>query len=223
MKFLSLKLLLFCIFILYPFVVSASELEMIQIKTSIGNDIDIAVVKPEAKGTFPAVIIQRGARGKLPQYENALARYAKEGFVAVAIDSNVSGRGIQAAADKIGEVVNYLKKLDYVKPDKIGIWGSSNGGAAAIKYVSDNPAPALVTFGAIYRAVASSIEKLSSPLIFLHGTDDETSDPNDAKLHFTELSKTNKNARLKMMQGKKHTWDSDVMTESIVFFKETLK
>ena len=220
MKSLSLAVFILLISSVIGF---ALEMEKTEITAPSGRKIGVGIVRPEGAGPFSAVIIQRGSGGNLDGWENALKRYAREGFMAVAIDSSVARGEFDTAAARIKATVEALQNMKDVIPDKIGLWGSSNGGAASLRYSASNSLAAVVTYGAIYTQASDAATKISSPILILHGSDDTTSSPNLAKLYFKELAEKNHNARLKILEGKEHKWDSDVMTESIAFFKEKLK
>jgi len=126
------------------------------------------LARPEQSGRYPAVIVIHEIWGLVDHIKDVANRLAREGFVAFAVDlfdrkviSNIEeGRQIRQALTEqkifgdLDGAFNYLKTLDYVKPDKIGSIGFCMGGglslqlacrnkelAAAVVFYGRNPSP----------------------------------------------------------------------------------
>lgn len=201
----------------------ATEMQQTELVVAEGSTIKVGIVKPEGAGPFPVVILQRGNGGSLNQYKNALPRYARNGFLAVAIDASVGRDEVDYAADRIKLAINALKARQDVKRDKIGLWGLSNGGAASLTFVEKNKIQALVLYAPAVQRAPEAETIVGVPVLFLHGSQDTVIPDSLAKHYFEKIATVNKQATFKMLEGKGHSWDSDVMTESIAFFKEYLK
>lgn len=134
--------------------------------------------KPQGDGPFPAVVFMHGCSGMLTgsQNTNFLAsqyvwwgeRMAKqEQTVALFVDS-FTARGISTVCSN-GNILNeaterpkdaysglaYLRSLPYVKDNKIGLMGWSNGGSAVVSSMAKNGNPvAMPAEGGFLTAVA---------------------------------------------------------------------
>jgi dipeptidyl aminopeptidase/acylaminoacyl peptidase len=138
------------------------------------------------------------------EFAEALAR---DGFLTVAACWFAGGRGaggsfitpiecpeappLREAANAatlvvIGNLVNAVRGLPDVRRDRVGLFGHSRGGGAALNYVlskTDVQAAALNSAG--YPALlADRISQLHAPLLILHGTSD---DPADGGSSFTHI------------------------------------
>jgi dienelactone hydrolase len=102
-------------------------------------------------------------------------------FAAVA---KPSGAGPFPAVLVVGKLLAAVRSLPDVRRDRIGIFGHSRGGGAALNYVlgaSDVQAAALNSAG--YPA-SLAVSRLRVPLLILHGTAD---DPADGGSAFTDI------------------------------------
>jgi carboxymethylenebutenolidase len=112
------------------------------------GEISAYQARPQFDAKFPAIIIIHENAGLLDHFRDLARRYAKEGYVAVAVDflSRVGGTGqddrdnqIRQSRLKDTEVqsdtdstIKYLKNQPYVKGDKIGITGFCWGGRQSL-------------------------------------------------------------------------------------------
>lgn len=201
----------------------ATDMQERELVAADGRTIKVGFSRPDGAGPFPVVIFQRGGNGSLDQYKKALPRYARNGFIAVAIDSSVSGNQVDYAADRVKLAINALKARQDVKPDKIGLWGLSNGGAASLTFVEKNKIQALVLYAPVVQRAPEAETIVGVPVLFLHGSQDTVIPDYVAKRYYEKVATVNKLVVFKLLDGKGHSWDSDVMTESIAFFKKHLK
>lgn len=150
--------------------------------------------------------------GSYRMYYSASLYLAQQGYVVLTPDYRGSsgysrdwatgvhmGLGISDAAD-VASSADYLKTLDYVDPDRIGVWGLSYGGYLTLQSMTRDPllwrcginvagVVDWATYGAgyttprlgtpvenpeVYRESAPiyHMEKLVRPLLVLHGTND---------------------------------------------------
>ncbi len=110
-----------------------------------GDEISGYLARPAADGVYPAILISHENRGLTPHIEDVARRFAKAGYVALAIDL-LSREGGTASRDR-DEVPGlltdagperhvedfrsgmvYLQGLDYVDPARIGMTGYCFGG-----------------------------------------------------------------------------------------------
>lgn len=110
-----------------------------------GDEISGYLAQPSAAGVYPAVLIAHENRGLTPHIEDVARRFAKAGYVALAIDL-LSREGGTASRDRdevpglltdagperhVGDFVagyEYLQGLDAVDGDRIGMTGFCFGG-----------------------------------------------------------------------------------------------
>ena len=113
--------------------------------TSQGDEIMAYLARPAADGLYPAILVCHENRGLNPHIQDVARRFAKEGYVALAIDL-LSREGGTAAQDRdqvpallsgapaerhVGDFaagLAYLQTLDYVDGDRIGMTGYCFGG-----------------------------------------------------------------------------------------------
>jgi carboxymethylenebutenolidase len=113
--------------------------------TSQGDEIRAYLARPAADGVYPAILVCHENRGLNPHIQDVARRFAKEGYVALAIDL-LSREGGTAAQDRdqvpallsgapaarhVGDFaagLAYLQSLDYVDGDRIGMTGYCFGG-----------------------------------------------------------------------------------------------
>jgi carboxymethylenebutenolidase len=101
--------------------------------------------RPAADGVYPAILVCHENRGLTPHIEDVARRFAKEGYVALAIDllareggtaahdrDEVPGLLTNAGADRhVADFIagfDYLQGLDYVAGERIGMTGYCFGG-----------------------------------------------------------------------------------------------
>ncbi len=113
--------------------------------TSQGDEIMAYLARPAGDGVYPAILVCHENRGLNPHIEDVARRFAKEGYVALAIDL-LSREGGTAAQDQdqvpallsgapaerhvadFAAGLAYLQNLDYVDGDRIGMTGYCFGG-----------------------------------------------------------------------------------------------
>ncbi|MBI2126394.1 MAG: dienelactone hydrolase family protein [Thaumarchaeota archaeon] len=112
------------------------------------GEISAYQARPQFDAKFPAMIIIHENAGLLDHFRDLARRYAREGYVAVAIDflSRVGGTGQDDRDNQIRQsrlkdteiqsdidsTIRYLKAQPYVKGDKIGITGFCWGGRQSL-------------------------------------------------------------------------------------------
>jgi dipeptidyl aminopeptidase/acylaminoacyl peptidase len=141
------------------------------------------------------------------------------------------GLGVSDAAD-VASGADYLKTLDYVDPDRIGVWGLSYGGYLTLQAMNADPllwrcginvagVVDWATYGAgyttprlgtpvenpdIYRVSAPiyHMEKLARPLLILHGTNDRNVAFRDSLRVIDTLLKLDKPFEMGVYPGEIH-------------------
>ncbi len=110
-----------------------------------GDEIMGYLASPAAEGVYPAMLVCHENRGLNPHIEDVARRFAKEGYVALALDllsreggtashdrDAVPGLLTDAGADRhVGDFIaaaDYLKSLDNVDGERMGMIGFCFGG-----------------------------------------------------------------------------------------------
>jgi carboxymethylenebutenolidase len=113
--------------------------------TSQGNEIMAYLARPASDGAYPAILVCHENRGLNPHIQDVARRFAKEGYVALAIDllsreggtttvdpdqvpALLSGAPSERHVADFAAGFNYLQNLDYVDGDRIGMTGYCFGG-----------------------------------------------------------------------------------------------
>jgi dipeptidyl aminopeptidase/acylaminoacyl peptidase len=182
--------------------------------------------------------------GSYRMYYSASLYLAQQGYVVVTPDYRGSsgysrdwatgvhmGLGVSDAADVLSSA-DYLKTLDYVDANRIGVWGLSYGGYLTLQALTRDPlvfrcginvagVVDWATYGAgyttprlgtpvenpdIYRVSAPiyHVEKLARPLLVLHGTNDRNVAFRDSLRLWDQLLKLGKDFEMAVYPGEIH-------------------
>jgi dipeptidyl-peptidase-4 len=150
-----------------------SPVQQVYIKAKDGLYIAAAIRKPKGEGRRPAIIMFHGAPGGRGMEQLAgwsrgdtggpvWERFLQEGFVVAVADyrggnmnvvSSPSTNGAITSIDDGLAVIDYVKSLPYVDPDRLNLYGVSLGGNLVMNLVSRVPvrsavlgAPAAIWF-----------------------------------------------------------------------------
>ncbi len=165
------------------------------------------LLKPEGKGPFPAVLISHGLGGSAESFGMMKAReMVKWGLVCIAPDYTHSGKAMGRASKGEGGgrgrapvnagaseenlrraqvCLEILRTLPEVDAKRIAAYGHSMGGFVTIglaAQVTDLKAAAITGSGLALRdgyaaPSSSTAEKIRTPFLMLHGTEDTTVRP----------------------------------------------
>lgn len=158
-----------------------------------------AVARPPGAGPFPALLLLHGSHGFAHEYVRLAQDLARTGLHTVAAGwfREGIGDGVRfitpivcpelppapdplspEATQTVGALLQALRTLPDARPDRVGLFGHSRGGGAALNY--------LVRAGGVQAAVLNSARypgkltalapELSAPLLMLHGTADSLAD-----------------------------------------------
>lgn len=146
--------------------------------------------------------------------------------------------------------VAYLRTLDFVDPQRIGIWGSSYGGLLTCMSLFKKPglyragvagAPATNVFHALtgemrvmmapqdepdaYRAASAYTyaEGLQDPLLIIHGMKDQIVLYKDSLVLVERLMRLGKNVDLLTLPDAGHGWDREELYETRFAFKKLVE
>jgi dipeptidyl aminopeptidase/acylaminoacyl peptidase len=143
---------------------SDSPVQQVYIKAKDGLYIAAAIRKPKSEGRHPAIVMFHGAPGGRGMEQLAgwsrgdtggpvWERFLQEGFVVVVADyrggnmnlvSSPSTSGVITSIDDGLAVIDYVKSLPYVDPDRLSLYGVSLGGNLVMNLVSRVPVRAAV-------------------------------------------------------------------------------
>jgi dipeptidyl aminopeptidase/acylaminoacyl peptidase len=225
-----------------------SPVQQTYIKAKDGLYIAAAVRKPKGDGRYPAIIIFHGAPGGRGMEQLAgwsrgdtggpvWERFLQEGFVVVVADyrggnmnltSSPSTAGMITSIDDGMAVIDYVKALPYVDPNRLNLYGVSLGGNLVMNLVSRVPvrsaivgAPAVIWFLGIPAAQIpasgpdrfknvkpdpeisrQNIEPIRTPVLILVGTADSLL-PVATMLH-DALAASHKSVRMEVYEHGYH-------------------
>ena len=164
----------------------------------------LAVARPKGAGPFPAILLLHGTHGFAHQYVRLAEDLARGGLLAVAACwfSGGSGAGVQLmtpigcpdtppltvpnSPDAMQRVVTLLQSvrlLPDVRPDRVAIFGHSRGGGAASQYLlTASDVRAVVVSSTGYPSeLTSRVDRITTPILMFHGARNK---PADGGSHF---------------------------------------
>jgi carboxymethylenebutenolidase len=121
-----------------------------------GDEIMAYLVRPAAEGVYPAILVCHENRGLTPHIRDVARRFAKEGYVALALDL-LSRDGGSATIDPeqapallseapperhVGDFqagFDYLQTLEYVEGERVGMTGYCFGGGVTWRSATTIP------------------------------------------------------------------------------------
>ena len=179
------------------------------------------LVKPEAKGPSPAVIVIQEWWGLDDWVKQQARALAGEGYVALAVDLY---RGkVTANPDEAHQLMNglppdramrdlkaafaYLQGRPDVKKDRIGVIGWCMGGRYALALATEEPGLAAVV--AYYGAPPTdpaAIARIKAPVLGNYGGDDKGPSPEDVRAFEAAMKKAGKTADVKIYEGAPHAF-----------------
>jgi dipeptidyl-peptidase-4 len=224
-----------------------APVQQVYIKSKDGLYVAAAIRKPKGEGRYPAIIMFHGAPGGRgmeqlvgwsrgdhggPVWE----RFLQEGFVVAVADyrggnmnlmSSASTTGMITSIDDGLAVIDYVKSLPYVDPNRLNLYGVSLGGNLVMNLVSRVPvnsviagAPAAIWFLGIAippgttgadrfknakpdpEISRKNIDPIRTPILILVGTDDSLL-PITTMLHDT-LAAAGKPVRMEVYEHGYH-------------------
>lgn len=111
------------------------NIEIVEFPSYDGVSVEGFLVKPEGDAKFPAVVLVHGgvssreATAQMAEYIGK--RFVDHGYVALAVHYRNGPIGLQDVEDTLS-AIQYLKTLDCVDPERIGVYGGSHGGYIAL-------------------------------------------------------------------------------------------
>ncbi len=166
-----------------------------------------AVARPLGTGPFPTIIILHGTHGFGEQYVKLARDVSRGGLIAVAPCWFSGGRGAgasfitpigcpeapempspssPAAHQTLDAIVQAVRALPGVRPDRIALFGHSRGGGATLSYLlAAGTLQAVILNSTGYpRELDARASEIRVPILILHGTADSPADGGSA---FTDI------------------------------------
>ncbi len=185
------------------------------------------MARPKDGTSFPAIVVIHENRGLTDHIKDVARRYARAGFVALAPDllSRSGGTGKfpqqQDATAAIGQLkqddvikdltstVNYLKTLDTVKGNKVGVvgfcWG---GGNSLLLAVRDPDISAAVTYYGVNPQNLDEVKNMKAAFLGLYGGTDQRITSGVPALE-AKLKEAGKVYETKVYDGAGHAFNND--------------
>jgi len=150
------------------------------------------LVRPSAAGKFPALIVIHANQGINDYSRDVARRFAKQGYVALAVDylsrqggskkANPKGEGLttirelapwQAVAEDTGAGFIYLGKLPHVRADRLGLIGFCWGGEMTFSSATEvRGLKAVVVFYGRSPKPLERIKNIQAPVLAHYGEKD---------------------------------------------------
>lgn len=183
------------------------------------------LARPKAGSSFPAVVVIHENRGLLDHYKDVARRYAKEGFVALAVDlvSRVGGTSddttknmtaLRASPeDLLADLtsgVEYLKQQSFVKANAIGVTGFCFGGGQAFELAINNKdiKAAVPYYGTVSAASLEKFGNSNAAFLAMYGGTDARVTGQSADV-LARLQAAGKTAEIKVFDGAGHAFFND--------------
>ncbi|HLF71777.1 MAG TPA: dienelactone hydrolase family protein [Dehalococcoidia bacterium] len=181
------------------------------------------LARPKAEGKYAGLIIIHENRGLLEHFKDVSRRYAKEGFVALAVDlasrkggstddavsnmSKLTTDPIEMQADlKAG--VEYLKAQAFVRPGSLGVTGFCFGGGATWELAVASPdVKAAVPYYGSCRP-KDQLAQTNAAVLAIYGGNDTRITGESADVE-QRLRAANKTVQIKVYPGANHAFFND--------------
>jgi dienelactone hydrolase len=158
-----------------------------------------AVARPSGAGPFPTVLLSHGSHGFAHEYVPLALELADGGLLAMAACWFQGGSGAGArfitpischearpmpngsspeAMQTVDSLVQAARTLPGARSDRIGLFGHSRGGTAALSYILQvgNVQVAVLNSSGYPRQLADLASQVKAPILMLHGTADSPDD-----------------------------------------------
>ncbi len=187
-----------------------------------GSDILAYLARPTTPGSYPGIIVIHENRGLLPHFRDVSRRYAREGFVALAVDLASRLGGSEAAGDRLGQIppndlvadlqagLDYLKQQDFVRADALGVTGFCFGGGYTFDLAASSPdvKAAVPYYGTARRAISMGLARTSAAVLVMYGELDSRITSEKADVEAT-LEQTGQAFEIVIHPGADHAFFND--------------
>jgi dienelactone hydrolase len=158
-----------------------------------------AIARPDGAGPYPAVVVLHGSHGFAREYVQLATDLSSGGIIAVAACWFSGGVGAgksfitpidcpagppmarapdPSALQAVDTIVRAVHTLPGVRADRIGVFGHSRGGGAALHYAIaiDNVQAVALNSTGYPSDLANRVSDLKAPILMLHGNADSAAD-----------------------------------------------
>ena len=186
------------------------------------GDVFAYVARPAKAGSYAGIIVIHENRGLLPHFKDVSRRYAKEGFVALAVDLASRLGGSETAGSRVGQIapddlladlqagLDYLKQQDFVRNDALGVTGFCFGGGYTFDLATVSPdiKAAVPYYGPARRAISMGLNETKAAVLVMYGERDSriTSERPDVE---AALSQTGQPFEISVHEGAGHAFFND--------------
>ena len=176
-----------------------------------GQAYESYLAAPDEGGPYPGIVLIHSFNGLEEGYRTMTDDLAAEGFVVLAVGWQTfeQSPSDDLMAQLLQDSVEFLSARDDVDPERLGLTGFCAGGRYTMLFL-----PQIDAFSA---GVAwygfpnggdtpptSVIDQLDSPMLIIHGTEDNPSPIADIYQYATDLTEAGKSFELKVYQGEPH-------------------
>ncbi len=228
--------------------------QWMQVSAPQNRKIHMAVFRPPGDKPFPVVVVLHGNGGLRERHVELARHFSENGFIGVAAcwfrghfrgidpprpvkfrdavdcpdgpDIKPRRRNRAAVVEDLRMLIDSVKRLTSVRPDRIGLFGHSSGsGAALVAATSGISVQAVVATAGFPR---TDLQALLAPVLMLQGTADAIFDPQRMRNFEQILRSLGKPFEVHYYEGAPHgipwlaPWQEDVRRRSVNFFKKHL-
>ena len=187
------------------------------------------MVRPAGTGPYPAVLHLHGSGDAVANNVDVLRIFAQAGYVAMDIEYRQTGQGSIDVAD-IHTSLEFLNGSRYVRRGVIALNGFSLGGRMALRVAAHAKVLAVSAIAARTSSqsnptVLDEADRLNSPILLQHGTNDSVVPHQDSVLLDKKLKSLGRRVELVSYRGAGHTslpWN-EVYDRVLVFFRNHLR
>ncbi len=152
---------------------------------------------PEGKGSYPAVLVAHDWSGRNDFAEEAAQKMARQGYIGVALDLYGEGKTGHTKEEKAALMtplvenrlllrrrllagVEALNQVETYDGENFAAIGFCFGGLSVLDLArSGVPAKAIISFHGLLKAPQLDEQKITAPLLILHGYDDPMATPQE--------------------------------------------
>jgi carboxymethylenebutenolidase len=181
--------------------------------TSGGKDYQSYLAAPSSGGPYPAVVLIHSFNGLEQGYRTMTDKLAAQGFVVLALGWQTFEKSPSDDVVKtlVQDSITFLKAREDVDAERIGLTGFCAGGRYTmllLPQIKDFKA-GVAWYGFPYNPGTSSqpadlIKELTSPMLIIHGTNDQPSPIANIYKYATALQDAKASFELKVYSGEPH-------------------
>ena len=193
--------------------------------TSGGKDYKSYLATPAETGKYPAIVLIHSFNGLEEGYRTMTDNLAAEGFVVLAVGWQTFSKDVDDATLKqlIADSVTFLGARDDVDTKRLGLTGFCAGGRYTMLLLPqmEQFKAGVAWYGFPNRgetAPKDLIGDLKSPMLIIHGTNDQPSPIADIYGYATALKDAGKSFELKVYSGEPHGFmlkDGQLRTDEV--------